>query len=140
MYPNLVHQHQNWPSPASGESRTVPFEYSLFGQMCTLINWSVCLCSTWKRLLLKQLEFHLELQKTICYKISKRYPYKLDLGNPNSATNDGITFYLCSYSKLLSPIILHFTKTKPLNCYGKCFLFHLNCSFGSCSIQILEGN
>ena len=29
---------------------------------------------------------------------------------------------------------------KPLKSKEKCFLFHLNCSFGSCNIPILEGN
>ena len=63
-----------------------------------------------------------------------------DLENPNSATNDRITFHFCSYSKLLSPSFLHITKLKLLKSYEKCFLFQLNSSFGSCNIQILEGN
>ena len=63
----------------------------------------------------------MKLQKTICYKISKLYHYQSDLGNPNSATNARITFHLCSYSKFMSPIILHFTKIKPLKITKKCF-------------------
>ena len=46
------------------------------------------------------------------------------LKNHNSVTNDRVTFHLCAYSKLASPIILNFTKIKPLKCYKKCFLFH----------------
>ena len=42
--------------------------------------------------------------------------------------------------KLVSPSFVHFTKIKPLKSYQKCFLFHPNCSFGSCNIQMLEGN
>ena len=106
--------------------------------MCSLIIWSVCSHSTWKFLLLKELEFHLELQKTICYKTSKWYHYQSYLENPNTATNDRIAFHLCSYSKLLSRIILHFTKIKPLKSYQKCLLFHLNCFFGFWNIQILR--
>ena len=70
------------------------------------------------------------------YKISKLCHYKSDIGNPNSATSDRITFHLCSYSKLVSPSIIYFTKIKPLKSYEKCFLFHLNSSFGFCNIQI----
>ena len=36
-------------------------------------------------------------------------------------------------------LFLHLTKIEPLKSYEKCFLFHLNCSFGSCNIQILRG-
>ena len=83
----------------------------------------------------------MELQKAICYKSQNgNIIYQSDLGNPNSATNHRITFHICSYSKLVSPIILHFTKMKPLKSKEKCFLFYLNCSFGSCNIPILEGN
>ena len=64
----------------------------------------------------------------------------LDFESPNSARNDRITFHFCSYSKVKSPNFLHLTKTKPLKSYQKCFLYHLNCSFGSCNIQILERN
>ena len=38
------------------------------------------------------------------------------------------------------PIILYFIKIKPLKSFEKQLLFHLNCSFGSCNIQILEEN
>ena len=88
---------------------------SLLGQMFSLTNWSVRSWSTWECLLLKLLEFHLELQMVMCYKISKLYLYQSDLENPNSATNDWITFHLWSYSKLLSSIILHLTKIKKIN-------------------------
>ena len=56
------------------------------------------------------------------YKISKLCHYKSDIGNPNSATSDRITFHLCSYSKLVSPSIIYFTKIKPLKSYEKCFV------------------
>ena len=41
----------------------------------------------------------------------------------SSASKDRITFYLCSYSKLVSPIILHFTKIKPLKVLKNAFYF-----------------
>ena len=34
----------------------------------------------------------------------------------------------------------YFAKIKPLKSDKKCILFHLNCSFGSCNIQILGEN
>ena len=80
----------------------------------------------------------MEIQKTICYKISKSCNYQLDLENSNSARNDRIAFHFYSYLKLVSPNFLHFNKIKPLKSYEKCFLFHLSCSFGSCNIQILR--
>ena len=107
--------------------------------MATLINWLFYLCSTWKCLLLKQLEFHFRLQHTICYKISKWCHYQSDLENPNSTTNDRTAFHLCSYSKFVSTIILNFTKIKFLKSYEDCFLFHINCSYGSCNIPFLGG-
>ena len=106
--------------------------------MLTLINWSFYSRSIWKCLLLKWLELHLDLQKTLFYKISKWCHYQWDPENPNSnpATNYRITFHLCSYWKLVSPIILHFIRINPLKSYEKL----LNCSFGSRNIQILEEN
>ena len=67
--------------------------------------------------------FRLELQKIICQKISKWFHYQSDLENLNSATNDRITFHLCLFSKLVSPIILHFTKMNPLRSYENAFCF-----------------
>ena len=66
--------------------------------------------------------------------------YQSDLENPNPATIDRINFDLCVYSGLVYPVILNCTKKKPLKSYKKCFLFHLNCSFGSWNMQILGGN
>ena len=40
--------------------------------------------------------------------------YQSDHENPNPETNDRITFHLCAYSKLVSPVILNFTKVNPL--------------------------
>ena len=80
----------------------------------------------------KATEVSFEIQNTICYKISKWCKYRLDFENSNSARNDRIAFHFCSYLKLVPPNFLHFTKIKPLKSYEKCFLFHLNCSFGSC--------
>ena len=77
----------------------------------------------------------MRLRKTISYKISKWYHFQPDLGNLNSATNDRIIFHLCSYSKFASPIILNFTKIKPLKSNKNVFLLHLNCSFGSCHVR-----
>ena len=80
----------------------------------------------------KATEISFEIQNTICYKISKWCKYRLDFENSNSARNDRIAFHFCSYLKLVPPNFLYFTKIKPLKSYEKCFLFHLNCSFGSC--------
>ena len=79
--------------------------------------------------------------KVMSYKISKWCHYQSDLENLNSATNDRITFHLCSNTELLSPIILHFTKIKKcyekfIKSYKKCLLFHLNFF---CNIQVLWG-
>ena len=56
----------------------------------------------------------MKLQTTICYKNLKKVSLTIDLGNPNSATNCTITFHLCSYSKLVSPIIFTFHQNKAL--------------------------
>ena len=40
--------------------------------------------------------------------------YQSDHEKPNPETNDRITFHLCAYSKLVSPVILNFTKVNPL--------------------------
>ena len=64
----------------------------------------------------------------------------LSIRSWNLVKNHRITFHLCSYLKLVSPNILHFTKIKPLKSYEKYLLFHLNYSFGSCNIQILREN
>ena len=82
----------------------------------------------------------MKIQKSICYKISKWCNYQLDLENSNSAGNERIAFDFCSYLKLVSPNFLQFTTINLFKSYEKCFLFHLNCSYGSCNIQILEGN
>ena len=50
----------------------------------------------------------MELQKTMLQKC--RFRDQSDLENPNPAKNNGITFHLCEYSKLVSPAILNFTK------------------------------
>ena len=63
--------------------------------------------------------------------------YQSDLENPNSATNDRITFHLFLYPKPVSPIVLHLTIIDPLKSYGTYFLFQLNCSFGFSNIQFL---
>ena len=124
---------------------------SASGEICTCANWVksfwlnvdpdklICLLVLNLKMPITKLELHLELQKTICYKISQWCHYQSDLQNPNSATNDRITFHLCSYSKLVSPIIFISPK-KSLKSYKKCLLCHLNFSFGSCNIQILGGN
>ena len=70
----------------------------------------------------------------------KMIPFQSDLGNSDSAINDRINFHFFSFSKLVSPIILYFTKMKPLKCYEKLFLFPLSCSFGSCNTQISKEN
>ena len=56
----------------------------------------------------------MKLQKTICCKISKWCHWQSDLGNPNSATNDRITFHLWLCSKLVSPIIFTFHQNRAL--------------------------
>ena len=61
--------------------------------------------------------------------------YQSDLENPNPATNDRTTFRVFLYSILVSPVILYSTKIIPLKSYKKCFLFHLNCTFGSGNIR-----
>ena len=84
-----------------------------------LMNWSICLHSTWKFILFKWLEFHLKLQKTIGHEISKWCHWQSDLVQPNSGTNGRITFRLCSYSKLLSPIMFTFHQNKALKMLWK---------------------
>ena len=49
----------------------------------------------------------------------KMMPLQSDLENFYSATNGRTTLHLCSYSRLVSPIILHFTKIKPFESYKK---------------------
>ena len=44
----------------------------------------------------------------------KMMPLTSDLGNSNSTTNGIIAFHLCSYSKLVSPIIFTFHQNKSL--------------------------
>ena len=63
----------------------------------------------------------MKLQKTIWYKISQWCHYQSDLQIPNSATNGWITFYLCSYSKLVSAIIF-ISPENPLKSYKKSLL------------------
>ena len=41
------------------------------------------------------------------------------LQKPNQATYDWITLNLCGYLKLVSPVIINFTKIKPLRSYKK---------------------
>lgn len=45
--------------------------------------------------------------------------YQSDIENPNPATNDRITFHHCPYSRLVSPVILIFTKIKLMKSYIK---------------------
>ena len=66
--------------------------------------------------------------------------YQSDLEQPNPATNDRITFHLCACLKLASTVILNLTKINPLKSCKKCFLFQLNCLFGSWNMQFLGGN
>ena len=54
-----------------------------------------------------------------------------DLENPNPARNEGITFHLVAYSKLVSPVISNFTGINPLKSHITCFLFHVNGTFDS---------
>ena len=80
----------------------------------------------------------MEHQTTLCHKnVCHNHS---DLENPNAATNDRITFHLRAYSKLVSAVVLNFTKTNPLKVIKNVSLFHLNYSFGSCNMQILGGN
>ena len=65
------------------------------------------------------------------YMLQKCVSQSIDHENSNQATNDRITFHLCAYSKLVSPVTLNCTKINPLKSYKKCFLFHLNRSFDS---------
>ena len=74
------------------------------------------------------------------YMLQKCVSQSIDHENSNQATNDRITFHLCAYSKLVSAVILNFTKTNPLKFIKNVSLFHLNYSFGSCNMQILGGN
>ena len=46
---------------------------------------------------------------------------------------------LCIF-KACIPFILNFTKINLLKSYKKCFLFQLNCTFGSWNMEILEEN
>ena len=89
-------------------------------------------------------DIHLETSITKVTGVSlqnlKMIPFQSDLGNSDSAINDRINFHFFSFSKLVSPIILYFTKMKPLKCYEKLFLFPLSCSFGSCNTQISKEN
>ena len=48
------------------------------------------------------------MQQNVCH-------YQSDHENPNPATNDRITFQLCAYSMLVSPVSLNFTKINTLN-------------------------
>ena len=71
--------------------------------------------STRKCLLLNWVEFHLDIQKTICYKILNWCHYQSDhLKNTNPAADDRFTFHSFSYSKLASATIYSFTKIKLL--------------------------
>ena len=47
------------------------------------------------------------MQQNVCH-------YQSDHENPNPATNDRITFHLCAYSMLVSPVSLNFTKINTL--------------------------
>ena len=95
-------------APASLEILTSAYlchlSKAFFGQIRTLINCSVCSCSTWKCILLKWVEFHLELERTIWYKSLKWYQYQSDLENRNPATNNRINFHLCNLFELMDQI------------------------------------
>ena len=58
--------------------------------------------------------------------------------DPNSATNNCISFNLCSFSKLMFSNILYFNKIKPFKNYKKCFLCHLKHSYSSWIIPIFD--
>ena len=80
--------------------------------------------STRKCLLLKWVEFHLDIQKTICYKILNWCHYQSDhLKNTNPAADDRFTFHSFSYSKLVSATIYSFTKIKLFKIMKNTFCF-----------------
>ena len=125
MYPKLVYQHQNRPSPASGEICTVPLE-KVFLTKCAQLIYLLVL--NLKTSITKVTGVSLGTPKDYMLKNFKLIPLSIRSQTPQLSYKWRITFHPCSNSKLLSPIILHFTKIKLLKSYEKCFLFHLNCS------------
>ena len=57
----------------------------------------------------------MELQKITCCKNVQI----AGLQNPNQANYDWMTLNLCGYLKLVSAVIINFTKIKPLRSYKK---------------------
>ena len=135
MGPKLVYTRQNWPSSFIWRDLYLSHLIKVFWQnvqprkvICLhVLNLKISITKVTRVSFWNPKGFMLQNLKLMLYESG--------LENLSSATNDRITFHLCSYSKLRSPIILHLTKINPSKSYEKCFfLFHLNCSFGSTAI------
>ena len=118
MCPKFVYQHQNRPSPWVWRdlllchlSKTSLAKSDPDELICQFVL-NVKMCNT------KVTEVSFETSK--CCKISKWCHWQSDLGNPNSATNDRITFHLWLCSKLVSPIILHLHPKMISNVFNYC--------------------
>ena len=129
MSPKLVYQRQYWPSPCSGDICTYA---SLVKSFWANVHPDKLIC-----MLVLNLKKSITKLTRVSFGTSKDYMLQKCVSLSNNQTlktptpNDRITCHLCAYSKLASPVILHFTRIKPLKSYKKCFLFHLNCSCGS---------
>ena len=138
MSPKFVYQCQNWPSRWT-------WRYLL---LCYLSKTFLDKYAPWWTDLsaCAQLEnIYYESNWSFIWNSKRLYAIKSQNDRTNNEimeipTQPQMTGFLSIFvhtQSLRLLLFLHLTKTKPLKSYEQCFLFHLNCSFGSCDTRKL---